>query len=95
MGMKFLLQSGKRYMPPPFAGPQLTVIELDPKHHKGVDTVDKDGILEDIVMTSTSGPSTTCREEKTCDISVSFNDAQLVTLSDGSTKLYCFCKNCL
>ena len=78
-----------------FAGSQLTVIESGPKRRKGVNTVDEDGVLEDIIVTSTSGPSSTRREEKTRDISVFFNDAQLVTLSNGSMKLYHFGKNCL
>jgi hypothetical protein len=65
------------------------------KHHKGAsDTVDNDGILEDIVLISTSTSAATRREEKTCDVNAFFEEAQLVTVGDGSTKRYCICKNC-
>ena len=66
------------------------------KHLKGAsDTVDDDGILEDIVLTSTSASAATrCREAKTHDVNAFFEEAQLVPVGDGSTKQYRICKNC-
>jgi hypothetical protein len=62
---------------------------------KATDSVDDSGVLDDIVVTLASGSMATWHEDKTCDVNAFFNEAQLVTLNDGSTKLYCICKNCL
>jgi hypothetical protein len=73
----------------------LTAADPGTKRRKGaVDIVDDDGILEDIVLTSTSAPSATRREEKTRDINAFFNEVQPVTLRDGTTKRYRICKKC-
>jgi hypothetical protein len=68
---------------------------LGAKHHKGAsDNVDEDGILEDIILTSTSVSAATHRcEAKTCDVDAFFEEAQLFPIGDGSTKRYRMCKN--
>jgi hypothetical protein len=73
----------------------LTPVDSGTKYHKGaVDIVDDDGILEDIVIISTSAPLATCHEGKTHDINALFDEVQPITLHDGTTKWYCICKNC-
>lgn len=58
----------------------LTAADPGTKCRKGaVDIVNDDGILEDIVLTSTSAPSATHCEEKTWDINAFFNEVQPIT----------------
>jgi hypothetical protein len=64
------------------------------KRRKAADSVDDNGVLDDIIVTSASGSMTTRREDKTRDVNAFFDEVQLVTLNGGSTKLYRICKNC-
>jgi hypothetical protein len=77
-----------------FMDAELTIIKSGSKCRKGINIVVEDGVLEDIIVTSVSRSSVTHHEEKTCEVNTFFNDAQLVTLGNSSTKLYHFCKSC-
>jgi hypothetical protein len=94
--MKLLLQRRKKVgadASPEDTSYLLISVESGSKRPKGTaNTVDDDGILEDIVVTSTS--AATRREDKTRDVNAFFEEAQLVTIGDGSKKRYRICKNC-
>ena len=72
----------------------LTDCESGTKHRKSTtittdsDGIDNDGILEDIVVMTTSASSASHHEDKTCDVNAFFDEAQLFTLQDGSKKSY-------
>jgi hypothetical protein len=65
------------------------------KHRKAADSIDNSGVLDDIIVTLASGSTATQCEDKMRDLNAFFDEAQLITLNDGSMKLYRICKNCL
>jgi hypothetical protein len=69
---KLLLHQRKKYVPLLHIPIWLTGTS-GAKHHKGAsDTVENNGILEDIVLTSTSASAATRCEEKTRDVNAFF-----------------------
>ena len=88
MRLQFQSQSEVHSISASFPSIELTSTGSGLKRHKAAEIVDSDGILVDIALTSASGPSTTRRDEKTRDVNAFFDEPKLMTLGDGSTKLY-------
>ena len=58
------------------------------KHRKAADSVDDSGVLDNIIVTLVSGSTATWHEDKMHGLNAFFDEAQLITLNDGLTKLY-------
>jgi len=93
--LQFQSQSEVHSISASFPSIELTSTGSGPKRCKAADVIDSDDILIDIAVTSAAKPSTTRRDEKTRDVNAFFDEPKLVTLGDGSTKLYRICKHCL